>query len=329
MERTWRRAHHRHPIATAVIGLGTIAALVLSALNVQSLPLIGDGDEHRAHFTEVAGLAVDAPVRVAGVKVGRVTDIELDGDHVEVSFTAGETRVGDRSTAAIKLGSLLGNRYLAVEPRGVGDLRVPIPRERTASLYDLSTGLHDLSRDLGTIDTEQLANSFRVLSDSFRDTPDEVRGALDGLSAVSASIAQRDEELQKLLEQTSSVTETVADRNAEFERLLADGNLLLGEIRERRASVAALLDGTRKLSAELVGLVEDNQQQLGPTLQALEQVAAQLSRNEQNLRQSIVKIEPLFRLFSNTMGNGRWIDVYICGLLPPAVGPVNPEGCRP
>ena len=44
---------------------------------------------------------------------------------------------------------------------------------------------------------------------------------------------------------------------------------------------------------------------------------------------AIEKLAPFVRQFTNTLGNGRWFDNYICGLLPPSVGPVNPQGCLP
>jgi len=31
------------------------------------------------------------------------------------------------------------------------------------------------------------------------------------------------------------------------------------------------------------------------------------------------------RLFNNAVGNGRWFDNYLCGLLPPQIGQVNEE----
>jgi phospholipid/cholesterol/gamma-HCH transport system substrate-binding protein len=33
------------------------------------------------------------------------------------------------------------------------------------------------------------------------------------------------------------------------------------------------------------------------------------------------------RLFTNSVGTGRWFDSYLCGLAPPTIGPINPEGC--
>ncbi len=128
---------------------------------------------------------------------------------------------------------------------------------------------------------------------------------------------------------TAQVSKTIADRDGDFEKLLADGNLLLQEIRARRDSISGLLDGTRKLSAQLSGLVDDNAAQIGPTLQQLDRVTKMLQRNQDNLNRSLELFAPFTRLFSNVLGNGRWFDTYVCGLLPPAVGPINEKGCQP
>ena len=54
-----------------------------------------------------------------------------------------------------------------------------------------------------------------------------------------------------------------------------------------------------------------------------------LQRNQDSLDRSIELFAPFTRLFANVLGNGRWFDTYICGLLPPAAGPINQEGCQP
>ncbi|WP_433870326.1 MCE family protein [Saccharopolyspora sp. CA-218241] len=320
----------REPLTIGIVGILVLALGFAFAMNFERLPLFG-GTVYRAHFTEAAGLRADDEVRVAGVKVGSVADVELDGGHVLVSFRVQDAWLGDRTTAAIKIKTLLGQKYLALDPQGGRELdpSAPIPVQRTLSPYDVIEAFSDLSTTVDRIDSEQLARSFRTLSDTFAGTPDDVRGALDGLSALSDTIAKRDAELDKLLEHTAKLSGTVADRNAEFERLLADGNLLLREVRERRDSIARLLDGTRALSAELRGLVADNAAQLGPTLQQLDKVTSMLQRNQDNLDRSIEMFAPFTRLFANVLGNGHWFDTYICGLLPPAVGPINREGCQP
>lgn len=320
----------RDPLKIGIAGILVLALGFTLAMNSERLPFLG-GTVYQAEFTEAAGLRPDNEVRVAGVKVGTVSDVELEGDHVLVSFRVNDAWLGDNTAAAIKVKTLLGQKYLALDPRGQQeqDTGEPIPVQRTMSPYDVMEAFSDLSGTVDEIDTDQLAQSFRTVSDTFEGTPDEVSGALDGLSELSQTISKRDEELSQLLDNTANVSRTVADRNAEFEKLLSDGNLLLEELNARRDSINSLLQGTRELSTGLRGLVEDNEEQIGPALEQLDRVTAMLQRNQDNLDQSLEKFAPFTRLFANVLGNGRWFDTYLCGLLPPAVGPINEKGCQP
>ncbi|MBQ0922838.1 MCE family protein [Saccharopolyspora endophytica] len=319
----------RDPLKIGVAGILVLVLAFLLVANYERLPLIS-GTTYTAQFTEAAGLREDNEVRVAGVKVGTVSDVELEGDHVLVSFRVSGTELGDRTTAAIKVKTLLGQKYLALDPQGSKELDndQPIPLNRTMSPYDVIEAFSDLSKNVDQIDTGQLAKSFETLSSTFKDTPGEVSGALNGLSQLSKTISSRDEQIEHLLNNTTQVSQQLADRNEDFEKLLSDGNLLLQELRARRDSISSLLTGTQELSQQLTGLVDDNQAQLGPTLQQLDKVTKMLQRNQQNLDRSLNTFAPFTRLFSNVLGNGRWFDTYICGMLPPAVGPINQEGCK-
>ncbi|SDN76869.1 MCE family protein [Lentzea jiangxiensis] len=324
-----------NPIRTGAISLTLIALVLLAAFYSDDLPIVGGGTSYAADFSEAAGLVPGNEVRVAGVKVGKVTKVKLHGDRVRVTFKVKDAWVGDRTTAMIRIKTLLGQKFVALDPQGSQPLSpgTPIPKERTLAPYDVNEAFNGLATTVGQIDTKQLADSFTVLSDTFRNSPEHVRGALDGLSALSKTISSRDEQLAKLLDNTRQLTKTLADRNAEFEKLLSDGNLLLGELRKRREAISALLTGTRDLSRELGGLVQDNQNQLKPALEQLGRVTGVLERNQENLDRSLALMAPFYRVFANTLGNGRWFDTYICGLLPPSVnlGVVgfNEEGCLP
>lgn len=319
----------RDPVRIGVAGLLVLVLGFLLALNFDSLPLVG-GTSYQANFTEAAGLQSGNEVRVAGVKVGQVSDVSLEGDHVAVSFRVHDAWLGDNSTAAIKIKTLLGQKYLSLDPRGEHEMSSsdPIPVQRTMAPYDVIQAFSGLSNTAGQIDSKQLADSFHVLSDTFANTPGEVHGAVNGLSALSKTISSRDQQLQQLLNNTSGVSKTVADRNDQFQKLLKDGNLLLQELRARREAIHQLLVGTQSLSTQLTGMIDENRAQLGPTLAQLDQVTKLLQQNQGNLDHSIRSFAPFTRVFANVLGNGRWFDTYICGLLPPAIGPINQEGCK-
>jgi phospholipid/cholesterol/gamma-HCH transport system substrate-binding protein len=317
----------RNPVATAIIGLLVVVLVVVVAFNGPAI--FGGGSTYRAEFREAAGLKSGDMVTVAGVEAGRVDEVELAGDRVLVSFTVTDAWVGDRTSASIEIRTLLGAKTLALDPQGDAELAPdrPIPLARTSSPFDVVEAFDGLSGTLDQIDTGQLAQSLDTLADTFRDTPPEIRGALDGLSRLSTTIASRDEEIRTLLAGTHELSRTLADRNAEVEKLLKDGNLLLEELQRRRDAISRLLDGTIKLSEQLRGLVADNREQLRPTLEQLDKVAALLQRNKDALGSSIRDLAVFVRLFTNATGNGEWFDNYVCALLPPSVGPINPEGC--
>ncbi|EHR48970.1 virulence factor Mce family protein [Saccharomonospora marina XMU15] len=320
----------RNPIPIAVVGIVLMILGTLAALNSDELPIIGGGTTYRAHFSEAAGLQTDDEVRIAGVKVGKVTDIELDGDRVLVSFKVSDAWLGDRTAATIKIKTLLGQKYLALDP--VGDRPLDpsdtIPRERTTAPYDVLEAFRGLSETVDEIDTDQLSESFDVLSQTFANTPDDVRGALNGLSRLSDTIATRDRQLANLLANTRQVSQTLADRDAELRKLIEDGNLLLEELSAREQAISALLTGSRQLAAELRGLVDDNNEQLEPVMAKLDRLTNMLQRNQESLSEGIKRFAPFIRLFNNVLGSGRWFDNYICGMLLPSVGPLNEEGCN-
>jgi phospholipid/cholesterol/gamma-HCH transport system substrate-binding protein len=317
----------RNPVATAVIGLLVIVLVVVVAFNGPAL--FGGGTTYKAEFREAAGLTAGDMVTVAGVEAGRVQDVELEGDHVLVTFRVTDAWVGDRTSASIEIRTLLGAKTLALDPQGDEELRADrtIPLSRTSSPFDVVEAFDGLSGTLDQIDTGQLADSLDTLSETFRDTPPEIRGALDGLSRLSTTIASRDEEIRRLLAGTHELAGVLADRNGEVEKLLKDGNLLLGELQRRREAISKLLDGTIALSEQLRGLVADNEEQLRPTLEQLDRVAALLQRNRDSLGAGIRDLAVFVRLFTNATGNGEWFDNYVCALLPPSVGPINPGGC--
>lgn len=320
--------HERNPVTVGSIGALVMLVLGLVVYQADDLPIIGGGTTYTAEFTEAAGLRSGDEVRVAGVKVGEVDRIELEDDHATVTFTVSDIWLGDRTTAGIKIKTLLGQKNLVLDPLGGGNLdpAKPIPRERTTSPYDVNEAFGDLATAAGAIDTDQLAEAFRTLSDTLGATaPEDVHSALDGMSAVSRTLASRDEDLRTLLAETNEITTTIGDRTGQFESLIKNGNILLTELNARKDAIGRLFTGTRNLADELQGLVADNQAALGPALDQLDRVATVLQRNQDKLAESLRLAGPFYRLVGNAVGNGRWVEGYICGLVPAR----QPGSCIP
>jgi phospholipid/cholesterol/gamma-HCH transport system substrate-binding protein len=225
--------------------------------------------------------------------------------------------------------NLLGEKFLDLKPAGGGSISAgaTIPLDRTRASYDIVKVFTELSDTTEKIDIPQLQTALTTVASTMNQSSDEAKGAFDGLSRLSESIASRDEELQRLLENASSVAELLAERKGDIVALVKQGDLILQELKRRREAVHTLLLNTGVLAQQLGGLVDDNQAQLKPMLTDLHEVTQTLVQREKQLRASIRNLGPYVSILSNIIGTGPWFDAYASNLfaLPsgefvPAVG---------
>ncbi|RKF23956.1 MCE family protein [Micromonospora globbae] len=318
-----RSFRERNPVVVGAVGLTVVLAALLGAFQLDRLAAL-TGRTYQAAFRDASGLATGNEVRVAGVRVGTVTAVELargSQPYVRVRFRVDDdgVRIGRDTAATIRIKTVLGQKYLALAPAGPG--RLPeggqIPLDRTAAPFDVVQAVTGLADTLDRVDTDQLATAFRTLTDTFADTPAGVRSSLTGLSRLSRTVAERDAELRSLLGRARQVTDVLATRDEEFRKLVADGEALLAEVSRRRDAIHRLLVGTDELARELSGLVADNRAQLEPALRKLRDVVAVLQRNRDELERTVQRMAPFVTAFANVVGNGRWFDSYVSGLLQP------------
>ena len=322
-----RSFRSRNPVPIgAVFVVVTLLTMYLS-FDLAKLSFIS-GPTYTAAFTEAAGLHKGDKVRVGGVAVGQVSDVSLQGTHVRVTFTIKDSAVhlGDQTRASIQIFTLLGNKYLALEPMGTG--RWPRSRElpltRTSSPYDVEPAFQDLTRTAGEIDVAQLSRALDTFATTFRGSPVALRGMLDGLGRLSKTIASRDDELSTLLKHASVLTGVLADRRTQFTQLFGDGSAFLQMVAQRREVIAQLLQNTVELSHELVGLVQDNQAAITPMLTHLHGVLAVLDDNQSNLDQVIQGLYVFVRGEVDATGAGPWFDGIAVNVTNPIhVGPAT------
>jgi len=322
-----RAFRERNPVVVGAVGLTLLAGTVFGAFHLDDLAALTAAGSYRAAFRDASGLAAGNEVRVAGVRVGKVTGVDLarhgNQPYVRVTFRLddGSVRLGTRTEATIRIKTILGQKYLGLAPDGPGRLAedAEIPLDRTASPFDVMQAVTGLAGTLDQIDTTQLATAFTTLAQAFADTPASVQSSLAGLSRLSKTVADRDAELRALLIRAHAVTGVLAQRDEEFRKLVTDGGLLLAEVSRRRDAIHELLVGTDDLATQLSGLVADNRTRLEPALRQLRGVVAVLQRNRDQLAQTIQQMGPFVNAFANVVGNGRWFDSYVAGLLQPYV----------
>jgi phospholipid/cholesterol/gamma-HCH transport system substrate-binding protein len=316
-----RPFRERNPLPIGIAGVLAIVLLLLFAFEIGNLPFINSGHTVYAEFADAATLQKGANVRIAGVQVGKVTSVKLEyvpgqGNLVKVGMrVSGGPHIGSDTTANIKIETLLGQVYVALDPTPNGELaNDTIPVDRTTTPTSITQAFIGLGERAGQINVTQLAKSFQVLADTFRNTPSEVHASLVGLEKVSQAIASRNNQLTSLLSKANDVTQTIASHDAEIQKLIDDSSLILETIGQQRAVVHQLLVSTAQLAQQLTGLVAENRKVIGPALSELEKTLVILRANQRNLDQTIHLAAPFVRDFVDTLGNGRWFETTLTNL---------------
>ena len=104
----------------AVIGIGAMLFLSLKVANLASFSA-ADTYQIQAKFENIGSLKVRAPVKSAGVVVGRVSEIHFDNESFEAVVTLnidGRFKFPKDSSAKIMTAGLLGEQYIGLSPGG-------------------------------------------------------------------------------------------------------------------------------------------------------------------------------------------------------------------
>jgi phospholipid/cholesterol/gamma-HCH transport system substrate-binding protein len=100
--------------------VGALAVLALRVANMSSVS-ISDSYAVQAGFENIGGLKVRAPVKSAGVVVGRVADIQFDNDKFAARVIVNvdqRYKFPTDTTASILTSGLLGEQYIGLEGGG-------------------------------------------------------------------------------------------------------------------------------------------------------------------------------------------------------------------
>lgn len=304
-----------------VMRLGAITLVMMAIVSAATFNLSKfpgfRGTTYYAEFSDASGIHKGNVVQVGGIRSGRVTDVTLDEDRVIVKFEVdGDVELGPESEASIEVLNLLGEKFLDVQPVGKGELETgsTIPLERTEAAYDIVGVFSDLTTTTEEIDTRQLSEALDVVSGTMDSSAPEIAAAFDGIARLSRSVSQRDEEIQTLLEGSQRITRVLDRRGQDIVDLMRHSDLVFKELRNRKAAVHRLLVNARILANELRGLVDDNEQQIGPALAEVDSLLSMLIDKKKELQATLHELGPYVEILSNIIGTGPWFDALAVNL---------------
>jgi phospholipid/cholesterol/gamma-HCH transport system substrate-binding protein len=307
----------RRLIRSGFIGAMVIVMVILAGLQPERLLSWATTVRYQAVFTEAGGLATGNAVTVSGIKVGAVDDIALRHGAAMVTFSVdASVPLGSQTTAHVRTRTLLGERVLTLDSAGSGTLhpRDVIPASRTSSPYSLAEAVSDLTTNSAGTDTEALNQSLDTLSGTLDQISPQLGPTFDALTKLSRTLNERNESLGSLLKSAAAVTGILGQRAQQLNTLILDANDLVSVLNDRRLAIADLLVNTRTVAQQVSGLVADNEKQLAPTLQRLNDVTAMLEKNRDNLEKALPGLVQFERTQGESVASGYYYDAFVANL---------------
>ncbi len=297
------------------LGAVSIAVLLLvmvASFNIQNLPFM-KGTTFHAELSDASGLRTGSEVQVAGVRVGRVSKLNIGTEKVIADFDVKDAKLGRLTRASVEVKSLLGEKFLNIKPAGSGQLPAgaTIPISRTDAGADIVGTLGQLTTQTELTDKENLTTALNTLAEVIDTAAPEVQSSFTGLSRLSSTIATRDEEIEKLLARSRNVTALLNERKGDLVILMEEADQIFQELQNRKQAIHDLLVNATALADELDGVVKDNREQLKPTLDKLENVLNFLHAREDKIETLLKNYGPYVNILGNIVGTGPWFDAYV------------------
>lgn len=315
----------RNPIRIGIASIAVLTGLLVVTFYLKQLPFLSNTYALTAEFADAAGLGPNNEVRVAGIKVGRVTGVDLARDRVLVSMDINSgVDIPSDSRAEISLKTILGTKFVTIDARGAGrplEDGDRIPLDQTSipfEIYQIANAAVDLLTD---VDGKQLNDAFDALADVTADPNRNLARTVEGAADVLDTLAGKRASIDAVIQKGEQVLETL-DRSApEIQAILRHTNTVLEVLGRRRSTVQRLLRNTELLATQLGTLLKEKRPELDSILNdlhaTLELVDASLGQVEEAVR----LLGPSTEAFARIAWNGRWASICTmalgASLLPP------------
>jgi phospholipid/cholesterol/gamma-HCH transport system substrate-binding protein len=254
----------RFAIFAAVCLLGIFALLAIFAqLRFEK------EQTYNAIFSNVSGLETGNFVRIAGVEVGKVTNIAINPDAtVQVEFSADDSVVlTEGSKAVIRYDDLIGGRYLALQEGAGGITKIApgqtIPLARTAPALDLDALIGGFRPLFRALDPDQVNALSGQLIKAFQGEGSTIGSFLVQTAALTNTLADRDRLIGDVITNLNTVLGSLADQSTQFDKAVDTLSQLVGALADRKTDVSNGL----AYANEAAGSVADLLQQVRPPLQ--------------------------------------------------------------
>lgn len=314
----------------------TTLATVLLAVSITNTGL-GDTKTYSAKFLDATSLNVGDDVRISGVRVGQIEELEI-ADHsiARIKFSLDtQRRIPADVSAVIKYRNMVGQRYIALERgKGTTELLEPgdeIPLERTTPALDLTelfNGFKPLFQALSPKDVNQLSGEIVQVLQGEGGT---VESLLAHTGSLTTTLAGRDKVIGEVITNLDTVLKTINGKGDALSTLVSTLSELVSGLAGDRTEIGEAISGLAGLTTATAGLLEQGRQPLKDSIEGLGLLSGQLVKGKADVEQFLTVLPGKLNELGRLSSYGSWMNFYLCSAVlrsdPPRGVPATAERC--
>ncbi|WP_431908780.1 MlaD family protein [Nonomuraea jabiensis] len=320
----------RNRIVVGLVSLATLAAILVGTFLVGNLGLLEGGYSMSGVFVDSGGLRTGNDVRVAGVRVGKVTEVRADyaqGDVVVTWKVDDGVRLGRGTRADIALSNLLGGRYVKLtgpvtapylDQLPEAQRRIPVTRTGVPTL--INDAIKDATRLVQRLDTDAVDDLLTELDKVDLGRRGRITRLLRNIGDLSDTISKSEPQLQRLMDNGTRIMNVLEKKDRQLARLIDAIGVMLAELRRRREELRTLLGDGSDLVRSTTKLINEHEKTLVQVLDDNAAITTRLSGSNKQFNSLLAWAGPTFSGLSTMGGQGPWLEAIATGL-----GPINPE----
>ncbi|AUI60947.1 MCE family protein [Amycolatopsis sp. BJA-103] len=314
----------------------TTLATVLLAVSITNTGL-GDTKTYSAKFLDATSLNVGDDVRISGVRVGQIEELEI-ADHsvARIRFSLdSQRRLPADVNAVIKYRNMVGQRYIALE-RGKGSTEflepgAEIPLERTTPALDLTelfNGFKPLFQALSPKDVNQLSGEIVQVLQGEGGT---VESLLAHTGSLTTTLAGRDKVIGDVITNLDTVLKTINGKGDALSTLVSTLRELVSGLAGDRTEIGEAVSGLADLTTATAGLLEQGRKPLKDSINGVGLLSEQLVKGKADIEQSLTVLPGKLNELGRISSYGSWMNFYLCSAVlqtkPPRGVPATAERC--
>jgi phospholipid/cholesterol/gamma-HCH transport system substrate-binding protein len=288
-----------------------------------ALGMSGDcsGTEVIGYFEQVGDLVEAANVQSSDVIVGTIQEIELDQENwlAEVTMCVdSDERVGADVEAVIRTTSLLGEKFVDLQPRSPGPPFLAdgtiIEVEDTSKATELEDVFAQLGTILGSGNLEDLNAFTGAQAKIFRNHADDLKEVLSRLRDFTDVLVSRKGDIAASIDSFDNVSRTILNSSSTLESFLESFGDASGVLADQKEGLQHLLRSLQRFSDVSLRLLDATEEGLAKQFEDLRPVLRTAIENSGNIEKTLVTLATFSDWFPETMP-GDYLQLDVCQAL--------------